>query len=512
MQGAGLTFWDRLLLIGLCGAGLSSSRPAAPLTLEPAEDPPEASVPLRVQISPPAVLDSHRWAAEATGHAVVLTERRLADVDGLVPAIDGLAVRPGLVGVTVAPEASWSLGLELRLSGDTLTLMGQLCDAAISCTHLVGASARLEVHHAVDAIVTQVAEALGREAPAPSEGESADPYAVLMLGRACAALLGMHPAATGSVIGDVRRDPMARATLIDPAMHTAWWVRARYANEVEARRALLERAVDANPSDVALLADLASTLAAEGNTRLAWERWSQVGKRAPEDARYALARVDAALAVGEIGAAQAVLERLPAALAEAPVALAAKVAVAEARGGASDELLARWQEADPSNPEPVRRRITALVDAQRPADALALTSELALRGEVQEASRMVLALASGLGRLDEAVRAAEALGDEEAAGGLRARRAGADPAEVAEALVGSTVPETRLARAEALLRAGQVREARRELTALLDASPWWPDALAVAAQAAEAASDDEAAAQLWSRLRHADPLYAEARR
>ena len=183
--------------------------------------------------------------------------------------------------------------------------------------------------------------------------------------------------------------------------------------------------------------------------------------------------------------------------------------LADATGGASDELLAHWQEVDPTNAEPVRRRIRGKVDAGLREEALALTTELSHRGVGDESRALTLALASELGRWDVAQDAAASLGQDDVASRLQAATGGQDALTRAHLLDTAKAPEARLARAFALHEAGLDDDARVEVGTLLLKDPWWPEALDLQSRLLTAKGDAAGAAAAREKLLHADPLYFE---
>lgn len=472
-------------------------------------------------VVPPAPLgSSDRFATEAAAHAVLALEAQLADLAGVVPRLQGLspgvdlAPHPGLSDPTLSGDPTlWTLGPVVRVHADTLTLTASWCAESGDCETL-SAHGDPRQPQAVAARITEVvAEALDRPtAVSPwvwASAESDDPYAQLVAGRSAATVLGWHPLEAGVRRGDARRDPVGRAVLIDPAQPTAWSWLGRWVRDDPAQGHLAWRqAVRFGPEHPVAWAARARSLSARGLHDRAWAAWQEVAMRAPADRRFALSRALAAEAAGAHDAARALLVRLGHRFHHLPEVAALRVRLAEAEGPVPDAALAAWQAADPTATEPVRRRIAARVAAGRYEEALALTDSLARRGDADEAHRLVVALATDRGRYEEAATAARALGQHDVARRLAAQAARTSATDQLEALVAADGPSARLARANALLALGRADEATEELQWVLDADPWWPEALHLLARARASLGDEDGADAARSRLRHADPAYA----
>jgi tetratricopeptide (TPR) repeat protein len=465
--------------------------------------------PLVVDVVPPAVPE-HPWGLEAAGHVTLLVQELLAEVPGVLPRVEGAPPAPGLAQALTPEGRAWRLLLALVVVDDTVSIGGTLCDPAGPCTTLRASGARIAPGEAVAQLVTAAAATLGRRPADPTawgRPETRDPYAALLLGRAAAVAVGLRPPVDEADRGDVRRDPVARAVFLDPRMASAQAIVARTATDAVRRLQAARMAAEAQPRSLGRAADLAAALGAAGLSEPAREAWADVARRSPGDGRFVLPRARAALAVGDARGARAVLSELGGRhQGEGPV-VAVEVAVADALGGSDDALLARWQQSAPTDPEPVHRRIALRVTEGRLEDALALTGELARRGRADEANALTVALASDLGRWDQARDAAASLG----AGDVARRLAAADasPAEVVEALAEARAPEARLARAQALLQIGRAPEALQIARAVLADDPWWPEALWIESRALRATGDAAAAEAAQAKLVRADPLFFE---
>jgi tetratricopeptide (TPR) repeat protein len=279
------------------------------------------------------------------------------------------------------------------------------------------------------------------------------------------------------------------------------WPRARIA---------ADRGLSAEPTRLALLADRAAILHRIGQADEAAVAYEGALAAAPRDPRLLRPAAAAALAAGDAEKADATLSLLSPTLADVDPAVAAlRVAIADASGPASDALLEAWQTVDPTNPQPIRRRIMARVRARAYAEALPFTAELAVRGAAAEARAVESGLALATGDLRRAATALDALGDPAAAQKVRARELLPRSPSAAAALLGSSADRPgQIALGHALLQDGDPSGARAAVAPVLAARPDDPDALAVEVLALRALGESEAAADALARLRWADPQLA----
>jgi tetratricopeptide (TPR) repeat protein len=470
---------------------------------------------LFVDVHKPVELPVGRRIPEAVGHVLLYVETFLADLPGVVPRVDGVPLNPGLAQALPPETGGWTLGVAVQVVEDAVGVDLQLCDPAGACETLHGDGVRMTPNQTVGNLIAEVGRRLGREPSVPIEAWTSpltrDDYAVLMAGRSAAILYGYMPPVAPEAQGDSRRDPVARAVFLDPRLVASWTVVARSTTDPGKQILAWKFGSDGFPRSAALKAGHAASLDAEGLVEPAWSAWSSVATLAPTDLRFLVPRARAALRVGQMKEAERILALVPARYGGDPLIAMMNVAVADARGGASDPLLERWQTSDVNNPEPVRRRITLAINGDRFSDALELTPELARRGAVEEAASLTVALASDLGRFGQAAQAAQTLQQPELAARLSAR-AQDDATARAETLLRVTDPAGRLARAEALLQARKGAEARAEAEKLLKDRPWWPEALDLHARALAALGQEKAAAESASKVLYADPLFHETHR
>lgn len=469
----------------------------------------------------PAVADpALARGAELSGLVTGLLELGLADVDGVIPEVQGVAPSPGLAGAMRQDVERWTLRVHMAEQDGTLVLDGQLCTAGGDCAAVGSrAGSRVEPTPGVAELVETISARMGRGDEAGSQADrldpqSTDPYAVLLAGRSAATWYGLLPATPESFLGNKRRDPVTRALLVDPDTALGNWVAGRRAmtlGQPDQARARFAQASFARPSSTLLRADEATALAAQGQRAGAWYAWKTVLSRRPKDPRFALAAARAALAADEPGDADALLAELGEPWADAPDLLKLRVLAASALGqGASadtDALLARWAAADPSDPEPVRQRLLTRAKEGRYEEALTLADELAARGAGAEGTDVRIALENALDQAGDASERAGKAGNAELAALLRARSV-RDPGARAAALDGLSSPRALATRAQALLEAGQLSDAFSAATAALQADPWLPEALDVRARALQASGEAAEAAATHRRLCESDPDFA----
>jgi tetratricopeptide (TPR) repeat protein len=457
---------------------------------------------------------------ELNGLFTALVESGLADLADVAPMVGHLDPSPGLSGRLLDQSELWTGRLGLSADAGVIHYGLLLCDPDELCTDLEADGTREDPAAAVAVLLQGAADALGRPPLADAETtwampQSADAYALLVCGRGAATFYGIRPPVSPENRGDDRRDPMARAVFIDPAMPVGWWIvgrdRALFEEWGPAREAFTRAAI-ARPTSVLMQADEAAALAEGGKWEAAWQAWEQVQEKAPDDLRFAVPRARAALAAGKIPESLAILDALPPAFQGERNVAEMRVAIAEATGASSnyDDLLARWQSAAPHEPEPVRRRITLRIRDGRYQEALDLARELEARGEAAEASRLTIALSVGLGQLDVAATRADGLGWADQAARLRARAAlEADPA-AADVTDGLVDPVALVVGGEAALAAGNPQQALDRATLALADDPWLPEGLDVEARALDALGRHGEADAARARLRASEPDYGSA--
>jgi hypothetical protein len=447
--------------------------------------------------------------AEYAGLTLLLLEGGIAELANVVPVIDGGPPPPSL-GSAVDPEGrAWILSLEDRGDDAVVRLSGELCRVASNdrCAPLSGSADRAKLESAVASVVRGVAVRLGRTVLPPLRAiwvrpVSKDPYARLITGRAAAVLYGLHPPSDAP--NDRRKDPLARATFLDPTIDLAHWLdgRARFLRkELTEACAAFERAAILGRGRVIMRADLAHCRAASG-ARDALSDWNDV----PNELRFALGRIESAVAVQAHDPARKGLDALPERYRDSARVLELEVALRDAAGRGVDveALLERWQRASPFDPTPVLRRARLALLSARYEDAAALASELEKRGLAQDARRIGLAAELGLRDLDQALALAAMLEERELAhriwvrGQIESKTSTLTDTKIPDPMLLVSIGEARLAKGEA---ASAVSLAERALAF----DPFLPEALSLAMRAYESAGDPGGAIRAAELLARAEP-------
>lgn len=319
----------------------------------------------------------------AWGHAQL--ELALARLPGVVPRLEGLAPPPGLSG-TMEPEAQWTAALTVEGADATL----ELCDAG--CESWTTAWTPDAPENAVDTLVASLAAARGLSYASGQLEGPADPYIRTIASRATAVIQGL--VAPPSRRGDVRTDPVARSVYLDAGQPITQWQAARAGIHTPLEvLGLLRRGAD-DHRDPVFHAAAAWALEEAGATEQAAEKWLAVMELAPHDRRFALQAARAAIRVGDRATAAHCIELLGGDNADAA---RLRVELADVAGGASDALLSEWQALDPTNPEPVQRRIQDRIASGDLEGARDLLVALRARGEDEQASALGLAISVNLG-------------------------------------------------------------------------------------------------------------------
>ncbi|MBI2373752.1 MAG: hypothetical protein HYV07_07125 [Deltaproteobacteria bacterium] len=491
---------------------------------EPAPQPPAVPTPpppgetrIAVVVIVPPTFEKHDDPrVDVAGLVTALLETGLADVTAVVPVVEGAHT----AGTFRSPRARPDLRVEpkIELVRDTLELTILSCEPAGSCTVLKRSVPKQTPWTATQPILSTIAETLSL--PVPDEVEAAwgrplskDAYAVTIAGRSAAVVYGMKAPPSGEARGDRRKDPVARAVFIDPKNALAHWLAGRrFLEEGDPRAARIsfQAACGAEPRRISYCAAEAMMLTEIKSGDVAWSVWSKIPGK---ELRFALPRARAAFMAGRFDDALDILDGLPEDLKSASATLELRVRIADAQGATDsyDELLVRWTAAAPEDPEPVRRRLRLRLAEGKLPEALALTTDLAARNSEAEAKRFEVALSLAMQDYARAALAAEALGDAEIAGRIRARGAlEADPTIVPPELTTAEDLDAVMVRAEVALGNGQPDEALALAESVLVKTPWVPEALEIQARAQAAIGDREAFARSIEKLRLADPERARS--
>lgn len=484
------------------------------------EEPPWVEV-VELRLGPVEVQPTVARPDETQGLVLALLERRLGELEGVLPRVEGVEVRPALALAVPAAEV-WTLQARVEGQGEAIELWARLCDPTERCQERRSPAERVWPGPATAATVAWVGATLGRRFLGSTQAwprrESRDDYALLILGRAGATAFGLRPPVDEAERGDPRRDPLARAVFLDPTMATGWYLRARspLSGPPETRRAHAERSSRQEPDDPLLLADAAALALAAGEAERALLGFEGMMRVAPQDLRFPLALAEAGLLAHEPGITRRALARLREVPAADSSRLSLEVRLNEQTGELSpaelDQRLAEWAVVDALNAEPVQRRVDLKVRQRELEAALALIPELKARAPGAATERQELALNLALRRFSEAAALAQGLGEGEIALDLQAVQALDRPAEAAAVLAAGPRLGQSLARGALLLRAGEAADAATLADGLLAADPWQPDALALAIESARALGLEERALQLALRLGQVDPLHRLALR
>ncbi len=479
--------------------------------------PTAALLPLAVDLSVASAAPGLSRAAETAGLLTALLEQGLGELEGVVPRVAGVPLPPGLAAPLPTEPEAWRASPAVRGEGAELVVSLELCPPQGACATWEGRGPVEAPWMPAADVLAAASLALGRAAALDVAEDrkaplSADPYAVLVAGRGAAVWYGLLPAPPEAAIGDRKRDPIARAVFLDPAIPHAWWLLGRRqaaAGDLGAARLSFARAVVVRPRSAVFAAGEAAAFAGLGKTEAAWVAWQGLDAG---DARWLLPRAQAALDSGHPAESKAMLAELPAGWSRTPPVLAVRVALAEALdpGGDHDMLLSRWQAADPAATEPVRKRVVLAVAQGRLEDALVHARELAARGRSEDGQRLAVALAAALGRWGEAAAAADALGEADLAAVLRSRAGAPLPLPRPGPAGDRGAALARVVTGRAALDAGQPEPALAAADAALAWGPWLPEALSLRADALDALGRAGPTADARRRLALADPRLARS--
>lgn len=469
-------------------------------------------------LEPPQVPDLSR-GVEIAGLVSVLLEAGLADIAEVCPRVGQAPPVPGLSDVPIGGAEEWTGRVTLAGEARALRLGLDLCRAEEPCRNKDVPFFRETPWTATAELLRWAELVLARRAPegassAWSVAMSPDPYAVLMCGRAAATLYGMLPPPEPELVGDRRKDPVARATYIDPGMAHAWWIAGRRslaAGDLVAAEEAFSRATVAWPHEPVFLAASATSVGQSGRAEAALLAWRSLLEMTPGDMRFLLPGSRAEAAAEHPREALTMLEASPSK--DDPAVLRARVEleVVLGPGPGHEDLLTQWKATAPDDPEPVRRLLSIRVRQRRWPEALDLAAELGRRGARAEADGLELALAASAGEPERAALAAEALGLGREAARLRARAiVERDPAAGAKLLRGDPDPMAAVVRGEARLSMHRPMSAVAEADIALAFDPWLPEGLSLRARALDALGLRWEAAQTRRLLARVEPQSVES--
>jgi tetratricopeptide (TPR) repeat protein len=503
-----------ILLVG-CAPRAAEKRAEKPAPVQAA--PPTQSA-VQVAIHPPRAQGRFRWEAEVDGLATALVESGLSELPSVVAHVDTVPTSPGLSSTLRTGEQPWVASLEVGENPSLLAFRLELCDPSGRCTAQQAGGSRDEVVAPVAELLVWAADRLGRPPTvaildAWQGPVSPDPYAVLVCGRSAATFYGILPPVPAEKIGDKAADPIAKAVFLDPGMGLAEWILGRREaarGEWTSARVAFTGATLSRPGSAPFLADEAAALVEAGKPEGALLTWTSLAEAWPGDPRFQLPLARTALAAEQAKVADKVVRELsPAFLDEPPVVeLAVRVADAIGPAGNYDELLARWADAAPHEAEPVRRRINLRIHADRLEEAWQMLPELANRGATDESARLQMAVGVGIGRWKEASDAARRVGENDMADRIDARAALARAPDLVPAAIGAAGdPYVRVSAGRIRLATGDPAGALADADATLASSPWFPEGLALEADALAALGRPEDADAARRRLAWSDPAF-----
>ena len=461
------------------------------------------------------------WPVETEGLVTILLEAGLGELPRVVAEVRKNEAAPGYRRVLASQTVRWDATVEIRegIDASSLTLSLRLCPQPGLCVGHTASAPAAALERATDELLAWSAQVLSVNATSAIREQwrrpvSVDAYARLLTGRGAAILYGWSPPIPARLVGNRAYDTIARAAYIDPSADLAQWISARTAIDAGDTTAALHstrRALGEGSRRLPLLALHADTLTTTADSDAAREAWLAVDLQTPQDPRFVIPLIDAYLGSGAIGVAEALLDTVPTLHHTEAAVARLYVTLAQAQGPGDDfeSLLAVWQQAEPHNPEPTRRRIAVLLRSGRHAEALQSVGELERRGAGAEASSLRIALATELGRYTEAADEAERVGMALVAQRIRLRaeltsehniRGQAEAARPRPATLESLLTAQRGLAEDP---AAALRSAERALRK----NPWWPEALALKTVALARLGRGNSAVQARLRLHRADPSY-----
>lgn len=475
-----------------------------------------------VLIEPVEELGTHRYSKEVAGLVLALYETGLADLTPVVPHYYNHSAPPGIDRWLAGSASHWRARFTFAYDRDAVQIVLRICPSNGPCKGAAASGPREAPEGAITELLVWSAGQFGAPVPAGmvetwSRPLSADRYAVLVLGRACAIWYGLESAVEAQERGVPSKDPMTRAVLIDPSMSLAHYGVARRALEVgrnDVATRAFERALANQPGRFVYEAAAAAAVSSAGQWGEARKRWDALDARWPADSRFAASRVESYVKAGAPGEAKAILEELPDRFNGDPTVARLRVEIAETVGPGPDyeALVTAWEDAAPYDPEPVRRHISLRLRDGRLAEAFELLDKLEARGAATEAKQLMIALGAEIGRYEEAAKQAAVMGSDDLAQRLRLR---------ASLERGSREPSAQLAAAtdfEARLLAAKMNLARNpqrtleDVRALLREDRFRVEALALEVRALEKLGKWEEAVKARERLQFADPAFVSGPR
>lgn len=492
--------WAIALMLGCVGGPDGAGRGAE-------EAPPEPMPPtVEVELSPPTLTGSVRWEAETVARVLRTIEANLHAAEGVVVRVKGTAPPPSVARAPRSTRGPWGVSIAVQSTRETVEIRALTCAPQGNCTDSKVFTNTETPEPAAAELAKAIMAAAGipvseTALPCMATPPSSDTYHSLIAGRGSAVLYGL---VTPEVVGDRSGDPLERAVYLGPKMGVAQWVAGRgrlLRGEVDRAADAFELANELCPDHQGFAADLARVQLDRGKRRAAVSIVDGLG--APDDPRLVPLRLDAWIAAGRIEEAGELALRADATFPEDPRVAQVMAELTKARGDAEgyEHWLREWARRAPEKPEPMRRLVVILANDQRWRDVWSTLPELEARGEADMARQWRITAGLALGRYDEAAEAATPA----VAARIRARATLEGAAAYDLDLATDPAPEAHLARGRELYRRGQSQEALSEAEAALSRRPWWPDALALRADALESMGDRQRAAAARADWRAAEP-------
>lgn len=495
-----------LVALGIVGCGAATPEGSVPASAA-------AAIPIvltEVRLPLPSMEGRFSRESELRGLLTVAVELGLADIAGVVPLVHGDGAPLAFAGTRLPAARQADARLRVRGSDEALELELEVCIAGEGCASTGGVGTTKAPWDSLGTVLEGAALALGvpvedAVAAAWHKPGSKDPYSELITGRAAAAYFGISPPSLRP--GDRKLDPVVKAVYLDPGQPLAQWLRARWevASTIDGGVAAdcLAKAQMLRPTSPLLAADQAALLTLTGQTNEALMAWEALSGEAPGDPRWRMPLARARLAAGRAEEAVAVLEALPPQFLWDPAVAGLRVSAVEAVDGEADldPLLARWQSVAVTNPEPVRRRISARVRAKRFEEALDFVGPMRERSPGAGTDALEVALLVALERFDPAA----ALAPPDVASWIQARRdLSLNPAEFPVSLPADD-PVAAQVKAEVALRRHEPAAALAAIDLSLSAAPLAAPSHVLRARALEALGRGHLAAESWARAWEIDP-------
>lgn len=492
--------WAIALLSGCVGGPGATGPTAGQDAVEPMRPTTQVSLTL------PSLNDGVRWESETIARVIRTIEANLHAAPGVVVEVAGTKPAPSVRNAPRSPQGSWGVSISVTATRDTVQLKALTCAPQGSCSDAKVFTDLETPEPAAAELARSIMTAAGIQVsdavlPCMSTAPSADAYHSLIAGRGAAVLYGL---VQPTVEGDRSGDPLERAVYLGPKMGVAQWVAGRGRldrGDIDGAASAFELAHELCPDHQGFAADLAHVQLERGKRRAAVSIVDGLG--VPDDPRLVPLRLDAWIAAGRIADAGQLAVRADTTFPDdARVArVMAELAEAENDLATYERWLREWARRAPEASEPITRLVGILAEAQRWNDVWESLPDLEARGMGDVAKQWRVTAGLALGRFDAAAEAASA----DVADRIRARATLQGAAAHQLSLQSDPSPEAALARGREQYRRGNSKEALSAADAALRMRPWWPEALALRADALDGIGDRRGAAKARAEWRAAEP-------